>query len=51
MRLFVRRVPRDDARIADLEKEVIAFLAEVDDTILALRNKYDSAVAASGEQP
>lgn len=29
MRLFVLRVPRDDKLIAEVEKEVIAFLAEV----------------------
>lgn len=36
MRLFVRRVPRDDARIAELEAEVRTFLAEVDQTIANL---------------
>lgn len=30
MRLFVKRLPRDEARIKELEREVIAFLAEVD---------------------
>lgn len=37
MRLFVRRVPRDDARIAELEAEVRVFLAEVDQTIADLQ--------------
>jgi putative phage-type endonuclease len=35
-RLFIKRVPRDDAVIADLEAEVRAFLAEVDAKIAAL---------------
>ena len=37
MRLFVRRLHRDDARIAELEREVIAFLAETDAKIIELR--------------
>lgn len=36
MRLFVRRVPRDDAFIADLEKEARIFLAELDAKLAAL---------------
>jgi putative phage-type endonuclease len=40
MRLFVQRVPRDDEAIAELEREVIAFLAEVDATVAALRARY-----------
>lgn len=39
LKLFVRRVPRDDAKIKELETEVINFLAEVDskvDQLLAL---------------
>ncbi len=35
-----RRVPRDDVRIAELEREVIAFLAEVEQTIGALTRIY-----------
>ncbi len=37
MRLFVRRVARDEATIADLEKEVVAFLAELADKEERLR--------------
>jgi putative phage-type endonuclease len=37
MRLFVKRLSRDDAMIAQLEKDVTAFLAEVDAKIVALR--------------
>ncbi len=41
MRLFVQRVERDDERIAELEAEVTAFLAEVDDTVAKLRAAYE----------
>jgi putative phage-type endonuclease len=41
MRLFVHRVDRDDARIAELETEVVTFLNEVRDTVHRLRSKYD----------
>lgn len=37
MRLFVRRVPRDDAMIAELEKQVVEFLSEIDITLRQLR--------------
>lgn len=40
MRLFVRRFERDDAEIARLERETRAFLAEIEDTLAALRTKY-----------
>lgn len=40
MRLFIQRVPRDDEAIAELEREVTAFLAEVDATVAALRARY-----------
>lgn len=33
MQMFVRRVPRDDAYIKELEAEVIKFLAEVEETV------------------
>lgn len=36
LQLFVKRVVRDDARIAELEKEVESFLAEVDHTVSEL---------------
>lgn len=36
MRLFVKRLHRDDLRIAELEKEVSTFLAELDAKIAAL---------------
>lgn len=40
MRLFVRRVDRDDTLIATLEAEVSAFLTEVSETVAALTRAY-----------
>jgi hypothetical protein len=40
MRLFVKRLERDDARVAELEREVAAFLAELDDKVARLRALY-----------
>lgn len=45
MRLFVKRVARDDKRIAELEAEVIAFLAEVSDTVARLEKLYRQEAA------
>jgi putative phage-type endonuclease len=42
MRLFIQRITRDDALIADLEREVTAFLAEIDDTVAQLRARYET---------
>ena len=36
LQLFIKRVPRDDKYIAELEEEVIQFLAEVDDKVKKL---------------
>lgn len=47
MRLFVKRVPRDDEMIAMLEAEVTAFLAEVDDTVTQLLNRYEQQLEAA----
>jgi putative phage-type endonuclease len=41
MSLFVKRVERDDEHIAELEREVIAFLNELRDKVARLRAKYD----------
>ena len=41
MRLFVQRVPRDDVLIAEIEREVVGFLAEVEDTVAQLRTKFE----------
>lgn len=43
MRLFVRRVERDAAQIAELEQQVRTFLAEVDAKVESLRTKYERA--------
>ncbi len=40
MRLFVKRIRRDDALITELEREVRAFLGEVDVKIATLRSQY-----------
>ena len=41
MQLFIDRVQRDDATIAQLEQDVIEFLAEVDATVAELRARYE----------
>jgi putative phage-type endonuclease len=46
MRLFVQRVPRDDAMIADLEKMVLDFLAEIEVKVRKLRELYEQKAAA-----
>lgn len=46
MRLFVSRIERQDKRIAELEVEVAAFLAELEDKIKALEFRH-----ASGPHP
>lgn len=43
MRIFLRRVPRDNAAIGDLERQVEIFLGEVDDTLKRLRQAYAEA--------
>jgi putative phage-type endonuclease len=43
MQLFIRRVERDDAAIAEIETAVRDFLAEVDATVEALTQKYRNA--------
>lgn len=45
MRLFVQRVPRDAALIAELEREVSAFLGELDRKVADLRRLYERAAA------
>lgn len=40
MRLFVKRVHRDDARIAQLESAVVEFLSEIDQTLATLAKLY-----------
>lgn len=45
MRLFVTRLHRDDKLIAELEREVVAFLAEVDATVAQLTAEYQREAA------
>lgn len=42
MQLFVKRVPRDDAMIKEMEAEVKRFLLEVDERVGQLRKLYPS---------
>lgn len=44
MQLFVRRLHRDDVLIASLEKEVIAFLADLEAKITKLKALYEEPV-------
>lgn len=46
MRLLVRRINRNDDMIAELEKEVAAFLKEVESKVLGLRQLYEKQEAA-----
>lgn len=46
MQLFVRRVPRDNAMIASLEKDVTEFLFELDGKLARLRELYETRAAA-----
>lgn len=47
MRLFVKRLHRDEEAIAKLEADVAAFLDEVDQTVASLRSIYEpKAIAA-----
>lgn len=45
MQLFVKRLERDDARIAELEQEVTAFLAELDEKVGKLTALYQKEAA------
>jgi putative phage-type endonuclease len=46
MRLFVRRMERNDAQLMELETEVLQFLREVDHKVKSLRTKYEMPEAA-----
>lgn len=50
MRLFIQRIPRDDKAIADLEKEVQAFLQEVDETVQRLLAHFGQAESVVRQQ-
>lgn len=47
MQMFVQRVPRDDKAIAEIEAEVVSFLAEVEDTVAKLREKFERELEAA----
>ncbi len=49
MRLFVKRIPRDDTAIAAIEKDVTDFLTELRDTVHRLRAKYEPATRETDE--
>lgn len=46
MDVFIQRIPRDDAYIAEIETEVRRFLAELDAKVAALRARYGQEEAA-----
>jgi len=48
MQLFVRRVDRDDKLIAEMEKQVVEFLDEVDQTVASLVSRY--SIKASSDK-
>lgn len=45
MRLFIKRVPRDAVRIAELETEVSGFLADLETQLAELKAKYEKDAA------
>lgn len=45
MQIFIKRVPRENALIAELESEAVKFLAEIDLTISKLQAKFERAAA------
>lgn len=47
MQIWIRRVPRDDKLIAELEMEARIFLSEIDDTIAKLQAKYRTVAEAA----
>ena len=47
MRLFVKRVHRDESEVSRLETLVVEFLAEVDQTVSGLRSLYEPEQAAA----
>jgi putative phage-type endonuclease len=49
MKIFIKRVPRDDALIASLEADVIDFLNELRLTVHRLRSKYEPETIEPGE--
>lgn len=50
MRLYIERMPRDNARIAEMEAEVKAFLAEVDAAVFELVELYGAPAGSTSNQ-
>lgn len=48
MRLFVKRIRRDDERVTELETEVRKFLAEIDNKVCSLRSAYELETVLAG---
>lgn len=46
MQIYIQRVHRNAIGISEMEKDIQAFLSELDGKVSALRSKYDLAVAA-----
>lgn len=46
MQLFIQEIRRDDVMIVSLEREVTTFLAELDDKLARLRERYEAKAAA-----
>ena len=51
LQLFVSRVPRDDAFIAEMEKEITSFLSELDATVEKLRHYHDAPEPEKAAEP
>ena len=49
LRLFIRRIERDDTTIRDLDREVRIFLADLNATIAALQSKYPHPQSEAAE--
>lgn len=45
MQLFVQRVKRDDVLIAELERQIVEFLREIDGKVAALRQRFEKVAA------
>lgn len=50
MRMFVLRIPRDETMVTSLEREVIAFLAELDQKIEQLTALFDAPSAGKARR-
>lgn len=46
MQLWIKRIERDDKRIAQLEADVETFLEELENKVIQLRNQYEQQKAA-----